>query len=102
MAISAIICAYAIAIDKDDWKSSFIPWRPNALTHIQNKKYAAIPLGAISMMMAAWPLILWTELIVAKNHIDSDTDMVAVWIFVAQVVFMILPNFGICDSMYED
>jgi len=38
-----------------------------------------------------WPLIMWVELIFARNHIQSDTDMVAVWLFVAQVILMLIP-----------
>ncbi|EAW11022.1 uncharacterized protein ACLA_066580 [Aspergillus clavatus NRRL 1] len=57
-------------------------------------KYAAIPAGALVMMFFAWPLVMWTELIIARNHIESDTDMVAVWLFLAQVVAMIVPSCG--------
>ncbi|RMZ90160.1 hypothetical protein DV736_g2627, partial [Chaetothyriales sp. CBS 134916] len=38
----------------------------------------AIPVGSAVMLIAAWPLILWVELIVAKNHMESATDWVAV------------------------
>lgn len=36
-------------------------------------------------------LILWTELIVARNHIESATDWIAVWLFVAQVGALLIP-----------
>jgi hypothetical protein len=32
------------------------------------------------------------ELIVSRNDIESDTDMIAVWLFVAQVVLMLMPD----------
>jgi len=53
--------------------------------------YLAIPLGAVCVLSFIWPLIMWVELIFARNHIQSDTDMVAVWLFVAQVILMLIP-----------
>lgn len=61
-------------------------------------KYPAIPLGAIAILICFWPLILWTELIVARNHIESETDMIAVWLFVAQVGAMIVPSCSSCGK----
>lgn len=58
------------------------------------RTYPAIPLGAILMLIFAWPLILWVELIVQRNHIVSETDMVAVWLFVAQVGTMLIPSWS--------
>jgi len=55
-------------------------------------KYAAIIPGAVLTLVIGWPLILWTELIVSRNHIESDTDMVAVYLFIAQVVAMLVPS----------
>ncbi|KAJ5375902.1 hypothetical protein N7509_012788 [Penicillium cosmopolitanum] len=57
-------------------------------------KYPAIPLGAIAMLIIGWPLILWTELIVQRNHIESETDMVAVWLFVAQIGLFLIPSWS--------
>jgi len=54
-------------------------------------RYPFIPAGAVVMLVLAWPLILWVELIVARNHIESATDYIAVWLFVAQVVAMLIP-----------
>jgi hypothetical protein len=54
-------------------------------------RYPFIPLGAVVMLVLAWPLILWVELIVARNNIESATDYIAVWLFVAQVVAMLIP-----------
>lgn len=64
-------------------------------------KYAAIPAGALVMMLFSWPLVMWTELIVKRNHIESDTDMIAVWLFVAQVVAMVAPSCGIFSRKSE-
>jgi hypothetical protein len=54
-------------------------------------RYPAIPIGAAISMLFYWLLIMWTELIVARNHIESDTDYIAVWLFIAQVVTMLIP-----------
>jgi len=58
----------------------------------QGYKYLAIPIGGILVLLISWPLILWVELIVARNNIESETDMVAVWLFVAQVATMLIPD----------
>jgi hypothetical protein len=52
---------------------------------------AAIPIGAAVMLLYSWPNILWTELVVSSNNIESPTDWIAVWLFVAQTVAMIIP-----------
>lgn len=54
-------------------------------------KYPLIPVGAAAALIVGWPLILWTELIVARNNIESDTDWVSVWLFIAQAGAMLLP-----------
>ncbi|KAL4769839.1 hypothetical protein BDW60DRAFT_194001 [Aspergillus nidulans var. acristatus] len=46
------------------------------------------------MLIIAWPLILWVGLIVQRNHIVFKTDMVAVWLFVAQVGTMLIPSWS--------
>ena len=48
--------------------------------------------GSALMLLATWPLILWMELIVKKNNIVSETDMIAVWLFIAQVATMVIPS----------
>ncbi|TEB21392.1 hypothetical protein FA13DRAFT_1757552 [Coprinellus micaceus] len=48
--------------------------------------------GSAFMLFATWPFILWMELIVKRNNIVSETDMIAVWLFVAQVAAMVLPS----------
>ena len=79
LAIALVVWAASVDEDNDsDWMQWFM-------------RYPAIPLGAICILLFAWPLILWVELIYARNHIQSDTDMVAVWLFVTQVVLMLLP-----------
>ena len=58
----------------------------------RHHKLAAIPIGAAIMLLFFWPLIVWAELIVARNHIDSATDWVAVGLFIAQVASMFVPS----------
>ncbi|KJK74217.1 hypothetical protein H634G_10590 [Metarhizium anisopliae BRIP 53293] len=93
---SVLIAIYAaiqsVFMDDDESASTFIPWRGKSTNDISKYKYPVILVGAVVMMVGGWPLILWTELIVQRNHIESDTDMVAVWLFVVQVVAMILPS----------
>lgn len=55
-------------------------------------RYPAIPIGAAIMLVLGWPLILWTELIVQRNHIKSETDWVAVWLFIVQAGTMLVPS----------
>ena len=54
-------------------------------------KFPLIPVGAAGALLVGWPLILWTELIVARNNIESDTDWVSVWLFIAQAGAMLMP-----------
>jgi hypothetical protein len=70
----------------DDERARRIPW--------YCRTYPAIPLGGILMLIFAWPVIVWVELIVQRNHIVSETDMVAVWLFVAQVGTMLIPSWS--------
>ncbi|PPR00505.1 hypothetical protein CVT24_005529 [Panaeolus cyanescens] len=48
--------------------------------------------SALVLFVFGWPLILWMELIVKRNNIVSETDMIAVYLFIAQVVLMIVPT----------
>ncbi|KAF2183932.1 hypothetical protein K469DRAFT_689678 [Zopfia rhizophila CBS 207.26] len=77
MAFCCVIAAIGIPITlletENDYKTP--PWY---------LRYFAIPIGAAVMLLIGFPLILWTEFIVARNHIESATDMIAVWVFVAQ------------------
>ncbi|EGO56187.1 hypothetical protein NEUTE1DRAFT_83238 [Neurospora tetrasperma FGSC 2508] len=63
--------------------------------------YAAVPAGGLVMLFVGWPLILWTELIISRNELESETDMVAVWLFVAQAVTMLLPSCGLSLSCFR-
>lgn len=95
-ALSGVCMTIAIPIimaanqEKREKPSSL--WK--GLATITNLKYPLIPVGAAAMMMIAWPLVLWVELIVQRNHIDSPTDWVSVWLFVAQIGLLMLPSFG--------
>jgi len=48
------------------------------------------------MVLSAGFLIMWVELIIFRNHIESPTDMIAVWLFVAQIGTMVLPAIHRC------
>jgi hypothetical protein len=65
-------------------------------------RYRAIPIGAVVMLLGGWPIILWTELIVARNHIESTIDMIAVWLFVAQVGAMLIPSCSARLGCFKD
>lgn len=79
--LTAITKSFQIALD-DEGKDEKISWF----------KYPAIPLGAIVMLTGTWPLIMWTELIIQRNHIESETDMLSVYMFIAQVGTLLLPS----------
>jgi hypothetical protein len=82
--ITALVAAVSLAApDAKEKLKEKLPWW---------SRYPAIPVGAVIMMFIGWPLVLWTELIYARNHIESSTDWVAVWLFVAQVVALVLPS----------
>ncbi|KAL2157063.1 hypothetical protein VTH06DRAFT_7062 [Thermothelomyces fergusii] len=57
-------------------------------------KFLVIPASAVLAFIWGWPLVLWTELIISRNHLESKTDMIAVWLFIAQVAAMLMPSFG--------
>ena len=84
-ALSMVLLAFAaIPLAMEDASEDIdLPWWLN--------KYVMIPLGAAAILLVLWPLILWTELIVARNQIDSPTDWIAVWLFVAQVGALVVP-----------
>jgi hypothetical protein len=98
-ALCSVFLAICIAIrtvyfDGAGTSSRLIPWRDKSSEEISNFKYPLILAGAALVMLVCWPLILWTELIVQRNNIDSDTDMIAVWLFVAQVAALVAPGCG--------
>ncbi|KAJ3531772.1 hypothetical protein NMY22_g8015 [Coprinellus aureogranulatus] len=87
-AVTAVVGAIVIGVyiplavqKKDLGDSSFRWWRDTAVFW-----------GSAAVLVFAWPLILWMELIVQRNKIESETDMVAVYLFIAQVVAMVLPS----------
>ncbi|KAF9053266.1 hypothetical protein BJ165DRAFT_1446512 [Panaeolus papilionaceus] len=53
----------------------------------------AVLWGSVVVLVSFWPLILWMELIVKRNNIVSETDMIAVYLFIAQAVLMVVPTF---------
>jgi len=106
--IAALVCvvvaiglAIAAAEGDDDEIIDMVPFATRK-RDIAWARYPAIPLGAVAMLVFEWPVILWTELIVARNQIESATDMVAVWLFVAQVVAMMIPPCSTCLRCFRD
>ncbi|KAJ4144997.1 hypothetical protein LMH87_003862 [Akanthomyces muscarius] len=94
--IAISVSIYVARLDEDeDLPEVFgeVGWMSPA-AQVQALRYPAIVVGAALMLVFGWPVIMWTELIVARNHIRSDTDWVAVWLFVAQVVTMVVPSCG--------
>ena len=73
-----------IAMGMGMWERFYVPpaWY---------EKYIAIAGEVASSLFWIGPLILWIELIVARNHIESATDWIAVWLFVAQVGALLIP-----------
>lgn len=90
-ALAAIYLVQFGGLSSDDVRS--IPW--------YLKKYPAIPMGAILVLIFGWPLILWTELIVQRNHIESDTDMIAVWLFIAQIGAFLIPSWSSVRRLFK-
>lgn len=78
LGIAGIVIAVNMALKAPDENSVII-------------RYVAMPVGAAAALFVAWPLILWTELIIARNHVESPTDWIAVWLFIAQVVALVMP-----------
>jgi len=79
LALTAIIFAIALPIIHPE---PDLPWW---------SRYPAIIWGPPAALFFAWPIVLWTELIISRNHIKSETDMIAVYLFIAQVVTMLIP-----------
>ena len=92
LAVGAIFGGYQIASNyEDNGQSAWKKWLGTIKT---------IFVGAASAMLALWPLVLWIELIVGRNHVESETDWIAVWLFVAQVVTMTAPP--LCSKWSQD
>jgi hypothetical protein len=64
------------------------------LKTISNLRYPLIIVGSAAMLLVAWPLILWVELIIQRNKIESETDWIAVWLFIVQVGLLMIPSFN--------
>ncbi|CAO2651392.1 Nn.00g039620.m01.CDS01 [Neocucurbitaria sp. VM-36] len=56
----------------------------------------AVPVGGAVMVFVLAPYIAWIEMIVRRNRVESETDWVAVYVFIGQVALMLLPDFGQC------
>jgi len=84
LAVNCVLGALAIAI--------ILPMKGRDIHLLWGNRYFAVFWGSVVTLLFTWPLIVWTELIVSRNHIKSETDMVAVWLFIAQVVTMLVPD----------
>jgi hypothetical protein len=95
LALSTVIGAIAIPITmfvQRDRTKEQAKTPLDAIKAISNLRYPLIPIGAAVMLLLGWPLIMWVELIVNRNHITSPTDWVSVWLFVAQVGLLMIPS----------
>lgn len=92
MVIAAIVVAVVIAEKSKKSDEQLLPWW---------SLYPMIPVGAAVVMLGLWTLILWTELIVARNQIESDTDWIAIWLFVAQIGFMLVPPYSVFRNCFD-
>ncbi|KAI6778675.1 uncharacterized protein J7T54_007616 [Emericellopsis cladophorae] len=94
---SCVILAFKIPLYMQYIRDDHSEHRPNSLRAglkaISNYKYLAIPCSVL-MLVFVWPLILWVELLIRRNHVTSPTDWVSVWLFVAQVGLLVIPSFG--------
>ncbi|KAJ3537708.1 hypothetical protein NMY22_g5486 [Coprinellus aureogranulatus] len=96
--IGSIVLGFYIPLavkTKDLEDSSFKWWRDTAVFW-----------GSAVALVVGWPLILWMELLVKRNNIVSETDMIAVYLFIAQVVAMVLPSivtvgWACCSSLSD-
>lgn len=68
---------------------------------IHKLRLPAIFLGPLLVALLSWPFVLWTELVVSRNNIHSDTDLVAVYLFAAQLVTMVVPRFKCSDGGFS-
>ena len=62
----------------------------------------AVPIGGVCMAFVLAPYIVWIELIVRRNRVESKTDWVAVYVFIGQVALMFLPDFGACFKVMKN
>ena len=92
--VIAVIAALALGfvlpwkpLSKKTW-DDFVVWRDTALIW-----------GSLAVLVLVWPLILWTELIVKENNIVSETDMISVYLFIAQIVALVGPR--IAELLWE-
>ncbi|KAF9053230.1 hypothetical protein BJ165DRAFT_1446416 [Panaeolus papilionaceus] len=48
--------------------------------------------GSLVVLIVIWPLIMWMELIIKRNNIVSETDMIAIYLFIGQAILIVIPN----------
>ncbi|KAL8387346.1 hypothetical protein RB595_009971 [Gaeumannomyces hyphopodioides] len=95
----SVVLAFTIAIRlpkaqedrKDKKKNKENSWWDVMVKFDWALHYLLIPAGAVFMLLLLCPTIIWSELIIRKNNIKSETDWTAVGLFVLQVVSLLMP-----------
>lgn len=76
--------------DRDAWESQ---WRLVIDT--------SLIWGSALALVVFWPIVLWTELIIQKNNIVSETDMISVYLFIVQIALLAIPSiYNILRSIF--
>lgn len=89
--VIASIAIWMIAGKKDEVKKKFQWWH----------RFPAVLVGGAMMTFVVFPYIIWIELIIRRNHIESETDWAAVYVFIGQVALLFLPDLGRCTSYFK-
>ncbi|OAA50266.1 hypothetical protein NOR_00716 [Metarhizium rileyi] len=92
--IAVFAAVILIYIDEDKVLLNLTLWQEEPKGDLSRAKYPFILAGSAVMMLASWPLIPWTELVVQRNRLESDTDIVVLELFITQVVTMTVPSCG--------
>ncbi|PPR00504.1 hypothetical protein CVT24_005528 [Panaeolus cyanescens] len=88
--IAMAVCCFFVAFVSWDYFKEHKDSKEFKMEKISSA-LAAVVLGPpIVLLLIGWELIMWIELIVQRNHIVSETNMIAVYLFIAQVVLMII------------
>lgn len=82
IALSAYIAALTPALSKDvEEDNTYRWWRDTSLLW-----------GSVVGLVAFWPFVVWTELIVQRNNIVSATDWISVYLFIVQIALLAIPS----------
>ncbi|KAF5330529.1 hypothetical protein D9619_005187 [Psilocybe cf. subviscida] len=73
-------------------------WTPEASKDVEDDEDfgcwqdTSLVWGSILGLVVSWPFVLWTELIIQRNHIVSATDWISVYLFIAQIALLAIPS----------